>query len=306
MDLQGEYWTTKELIALGMSRRQIERAVGEKELHRVGRGIFARVEPGGLDLLRALHHRYPGLVFSGHTAVSLYGHRDTVMRPVQAIVPKGHRLPKSPLVKARQSRMGNVCEVEGLPVVSAAAAVAGDTYLNRVGRLRALEQLYSGFTGRERFDADWEELPLALREELDPLLKKCVIGASSQMERFFHLDLRSRGIETVANFKLGPYTWDIGVEDGTAVIDLDSFFFHNGRNSRTFIIDRWKANHAEMMGWGHLQFTDACLQDPRAKKAAIAEIERLLAHRRRTGPGAPVLGCVEVGAWEIHDHLRND
>lgn len=305
MDLQGEFWTTKELIALGMTRHQIGRAVETKRLYRVARGIFTRSKAGGFDLLHALHHRYQGLVFSGHTAMSLYGHRATVIHPVQAIVPKGHRLPTTRLIEARQSRMDNISEVKGLPVVSAAAAVAGDTFLNRVSRLKALEQLYSGFAGRERFDADWAGLPRHLREELTPLLKQCVIGASSQMERFFHLDLRSRGIETIPNFKLGPYTWDVGIEDGTFVVDLDSFFFHNGSRSRTFIIDRWKANHAQMMGWGHLQFTDACLHDPIARQAAISEIEALLAHRRRTGPGVPVPGRVEVGAWEIHDQLRH-
>ncbi|MDO5668932.1 MAG: hypothetical protein Q4G50_02900 [Corynebacterium sp.] len=227
------------------------------------------------------------------------------MQPVQAIVPKGHRVPASSLVEARQSRMGSVAEVQGFPVVSVAAAVAADTQLNRVDRWKALEQSYSGFTGRERFDADKAALPLDLRQGLETVVEKCVIGASSQMERFFHRELRRRGLQTIPNFKLGPYRWDVGIEDATVVIDLNSYLYHNENNGRTFIIDRWKANHAEMSGWGHLEFTDACLNDVNAKRLAIKEVVHLVAHRRQTGPGTPVEGRVEVGPWLFHDQLRH-
>jgi hypothetical protein len=58
-----------------------------------------------------------------------------------------------------------------------------------------------------------------------------------------------------------------------------------------------------MMGWGHLQFTDACVQDPLAKTAAIQEIENIIAYRRHLEP-VPVPGRVEAGVWEFHGHLR--
>ncbi|GAB3690766.1 type IV toxin-antitoxin system AbiEi family antitoxin domain-containing protein [Corynebacterium nasicanis] len=305
MDLNGEYWTTEELKDQGVSEYQIKRALKAGTLHRLAHGIYMREEPGGWALLRALHHRYPELVFRGHTAVSIYGHRDTVMQPVLGLVPKGQRRPGTERVSVGRPRTINGAEFQGLPVVTPTEAIAEDSMLHRVGRLKFLEQLYSGFDGRERFERDHAQLTQDLQDALAPLLGKCVVGASSQMERFFHLELRARGIESIPNFRLGPYTWDVGVEKSTTVIDLDSLLFHGKENSRTFIIDRWKANHAEMMGWGHLRFTDACLRDPVAKRKAIEEIEHLLEHRAATGPGQAVAGRVEVGAWEVHDHLRN-
>ncbi|WP_241228213.1 hypothetical protein [Corynebacterium hylobatis] len=189
-------------------------------------------------------------------------------------------------------------------MVNPAAAVAGDQELDRVLRMKFLEQQYGGFDGRRRFEADYRTLVRTERESLDLLLKRSVIGASSRMERFFHLDLRARGIDSIPNYRLGPYTWDVGIEEGTVVVDLDSVRYHSSEQTRAFIIDRWKANHAEMEGWGHLQFTDLCLDDSSARKAALQEIEQLLAHRRRTGRGAPVDGRVVDGVWKIHGHLR--
>ncbi len=303
MDLQGEYWTRDELKAQGVSDHQIKRALAVGKLHRLAHGIYMRDEPGGMALLRALHHRYPELVFRGHTAMTVYGHRSTVMTPVAAVIPKGHRHPGTPLVKSQVSRSIDAREHQGLPVVSPAAAVAEDVHLNRVARLKCLEHSYAGFRGQERFEKDVAALHPSLQEGLVPLLGRCVVGASSQMERFFHLELRARGIDTIPNYRLGPYTWDIGIESATTVVDLDSLFFHGPENTRTFIIDRWKANHAEMMGWGHLQFTDACVQDPLAKTAAIQEIENIIAYRRHLEP-VPVPGRVEAGVWEFHGHLR--
>lgn len=305
MDITGEYWTTKELRSQGVSGHQIERACREGRLFRVARGLYMRGEPEGMGFLRALHHRFPRLVFAGHSASSVYGARSGVLRPAEVIVPKGHRLPESRFVEARQSRRADALEVGGLPVVSAVAAVAGDTLLNRVARIRFLEDHYSGFDGRERFDADRALLSPQLDEQLEPLLGKSVIGASSRMERFFHLELRARGINAIPNFRLGPYHWDVGIEDGTVVVDIDSLIHHSESSTRTFILDRWKANHAEMCGWGHLQFTDLCLQDPVAKRTAIEEIGRLVAYRRHAASAIPVPGRVEVGAWEIHDSLRH-
>ena len=72
-------------------------------------------------------------------------------------------------------------------------------------------------------------------------------------------EMRRVGLKPVPNFRLGPYTWDLGFEAGTTVVDLDSLYYHTPENNhREFLIGTWKTNHAVQHGWAPLKFTDEC------------------------------------------------
>lgn len=305
VNIEGNYWTRTDLKRQGLTDYVIRKLHGEGKLHRLAQGLYTRDVASGLDMLRALYHRYPDIVFTGHTALAVYGVRSSVILPARAIVPVKHRPLGSRYVEAVRSRRYRQDFFDGLPVVTPAAAVAGDIHLLQLERIKFLERQYDGLRGREKFATDYRALTLAQRNELTPLLKKSVIGASSRMERLFHLDLRSSGLDAIPNFRFGPYTWDVGIADGSTLIDLDSMRYHSSENERTFIVDRWKANHAEMAGWGHLKFTDLCLADPGARKSAVEEIRRLVEHRRSVSPLPSVPGRISQGIWTIHGQLRD-
>lgn len=305
VNIEGTYWTRTDLKRQGLTDYAIRKLHGEGKLHRLAQGLYMRNVPSGLEMLRGLYHRYPDLVFTGHTASAVYGQRAIVNLPAQATVPVKHRPLGTRYVEAVRSRRHRQSFFNGLPVVTPAAAVAGDIHLLQLERIKFLERQYDGLNGKERFTADYRALTPSQRDELTPLLKKSVIGASSRMERFFHLDLRRSGLDAIPNFRFGPYTWDVGIADGSTLVDLDSMRYHSSENERTFIVDRWKANHAETAGWGHLQFTDLCLADSQARKSAIDEIRRLVEHRRSVSPMPPVPGRIAQGIWTIHGQLRD-
>lgn len=304
MTPEGDYWTRDDLRRQGLSDSDIRRLHRQGRIHRLVHGLYTREPPEGVTVARALAHRYPDLTFTGHTALSIRGHRATFLMPTTGVVPAGHRALDTGYLVAPRSRTIRRHTHDGLPVVSSVAAVAGDTWLNRLSRIKALEKDYAGFDGRDRFEADCQTLSAEQRRNLEPLLKRTVIGASSRMERLFHLDVRGMGLDAIPNFRFGPYTWDLGFPEATTLVDLDSARFHTSENERSFMIDRWKANHAEMAGWGHLQFTDLCLDDPLARKVALQEIRALVEHRRHLPTPTGVPGRVTEGLWDIHGGLK--
>ena len=168
MTLTGDYWTRDELRARGLNDTDIRRLHRQGRLHRVVHGLYSPEPLEGARAARALAHRYPDLIFAGHTALSIRGHRDTFLLPTVGVVPTGHRALADTYVRARRSRVIGRREVSGLPVVSTAAAVADDAHLNRLDRIRALEKDYAGFDGRARFDADYRALSAAQRRAVDP------------------------------------------------------------------------------------------------------------------------------------------
>lgn len=299
------YWTTKELHTSGATDYDIARQVRDGSLYRLSRGIYTTTRPDGLMALHAISHRHPSVIFSGATAAAVYG-LGTPSAPATGMVPANYRPIDSPALLTTRSRQRRHRIVDGLPVTTPAATIAA---LGRddLTAVKFLERHYDGLKGADRFAADLRAMRPEQRAALDPVLSRAVIGASSRMERLFILDLRRKGLDVIPNFRFGPYTWDGGIPDGTTLFDLDSYRYHGPHeedmgdmNHRTFIIDRWKSNHAEMFGWGHLQYTDSCLVYPDTRARALDEILRLTEHRRSRRRPEATPGGVNSGVWTFH------
>lgn len=306
MELNGKHWTRKDLAARGLNDRAIREGIRDGTLHRVGRGLYTPQKVEGLELLQAIRYRYPHIIFDSYTAAGVYGLGE-IKTPVSGLLPVGARPIKNELLTASRSRNRRYREVHGLAVTTPAAVAADIPRWELLERVKFLETHYDGLNGKEEFSADYRALNSSQKGALALLLKRAVIGASSRMERLFLLDLRKVGLDVIPNFRFGPYTWDAGFPRGTALVDLDSLRFHGPDTPDTFIVDRWKANHAEMAGWGHLQFTDFCLNDKQARRTAVDEIKRMVEHRRslrgtRRHP-RPVPGRVTDGVWKFHREL---
>lgn len=68
-----KHWTTKELLEAGLTERGINRSLNEGTLYRLCRGIYTEERPDPESALRALQHRYRGIIFTGVTAAGVYG-----------------------------------------------------------------------------------------------------------------------------------------------------------------------------------------------------------------------------------------
>jgi len=299
------HWTTKELLRDGATKHDIARRVATGQLYHLSRGLYTSARPEGRDALKAIVHQYPATIFNGHTAAAVYG-LGSVSAPATGLVPGDHRSISTPAMTLTRSRQRRHRIVDGLPVTTPAATIAA---LGRddLTAVKFLERHYDGLKGADRFAADLRAMRPEQRAALDSVLSRAVIGASSRMERLFILDLRRKGLDVIPNFRFGPYTWDGGIPDGTTLFDLDSYRYHGPHeedmrdmNHRTFIIDRWKSNHAEMFGWGHLQYTDSCLAYPDTRARALAEIFSLAGHRRSRRRPEAAPGGVNSGVWTFH------
>lgn len=304
-----QHWTAEELRDCGVSKYEIRKRLEAGTLYRLSRGIYTAQRPEPETALRALQHRHRGLIFSGITAAGIYG-LVPITAPAQAALPHGSHPIHNAALHARPSRRRTRRRINGIAVTSPIAVVAELFPDHDFWELvKFLETHYDGLRAAQQFDADVQSLTPAQRSHIEPLLKRTVIGASSRMERLFIADLRKTGLDPIANFKLGPYHWDIGFPHGTTVIDLDSRIFHTAGPDNpvdnAFIIDRWKTNHATHLGWAGLRYTDICIR--RIPEEVIEQIRRTVGHRRATSglrrTPRQIPGMREQGVWGFHPEL---
>lgn len=170
-----------------------------------------------------------------------------------------------------------------------------------------LAAAYRSLRGREHFARDIAAVRSKKRDELIELARQAPVGTASQWERDVIGSLRRGGLEPIPNFKLGAYYWDVGIEDGTTVIDLDSMKYHapNSDNHDTFIIGAWKSNQAVQMGWAPLRFTDECTRYHMDKVVElVAATARHRAQRKGTKarPRA-ARGYQPAPVWGFHEGI---
>lgn len=190
-----------------------------------------------------------------------------------------------------------------------AQAVADALSFERCGEWllkEALAQAYRGLNGRGRFAADLELVISKKRDAVRELAEQAPVGTASKWEQRMYHEMRRVGLKPVPNFRLGPYTWDLGFEAGTTVVDLDSLYYHAPENNhREFLIGTWKTNHAVQHGWAPLKFTDECTDYH--LKLVVETVQETVAHRRsvRGLKSSPqkVRRALVTPAWRFHQSL---
>lgn len=284
------WFSTQDLHALGLSANQITRRVEAGELLRLAPGLYSTGRPAPRDALRALQKRYPSLVFTAETALALHG-GGTITAPALGYVSHGARSISTPALVATRSRRLEHGLIDGLRLTDPLRAGVDALTLPPHYR-RTVEKHYEGWRGKNRFHLDFHRLRPPERRLALKLTDGAVIGASSEWERQMFRELTAAGLYPVANFALGPYHWDFGFPDSRTAVDLDSWKFHGpGVTTSTFIVDRWKTNHAVRVGWLPLRFTDL---DTEVICAEV--VDQIARSIRREHPGnQPV--------WEYHPNL---
>ena len=60
--------------------------------------------------------------------------------------------------------------------------------------------------------------------------------------------------------RVGPYRWDLVLEEHKVAIEVDGYAYHKGENRQRFEIDRQKLNDAIQRGYRPLHFTAATIE----------------------------------------------
>ncbi|MCG7468439.1 hypothetical protein MHY13_09985 [Corynebacterium sp. ACRPE] len=251
---------------------------------------------------------YPDAVFTGTAALAAYGFCK-VQLPATIRVDNNRRARADGLVRTVRSRPVPVNRVKGVKMALPAQAVADALSFERCDKWllkEALAQAYRGLNGRGRFAADLELVTSKKRDAVRELAERAPVGTASKWEQRMFREMRRVGLKPVPNFRLGPYTWDLGFEAGTTVVDLDSLYYHTPENNhREFLIGTWKTNHAVQHGWAPLKFTDECT-DYHLKLVAET-VQETVAHRRsvRGLKSRPqkVRRALATPAWRFHQSL---
>lgn len=284
------WFRARELHDLGLNASEIRRRVSALELHRLAPDLYSLERPTPKEALLALQTHYPSLVFTGETALSVYASAE-IVAPARGYVSHQTTAVNSAALIAKRSRRLSHELIDGLRLTNPLRAGIDATDV-LPGYPRVVERHYLGSRGRSLYHHDLQQLSRPDRNRSLALTHGAVIGASSEWERRVYRELVAAGLTPVPNFPLGPYHWDLGFPDDRVAVDLDSWKFHGPEVSdRTFILDRWKTNHAVRQGWLPLRFTDLCTNV--MLPGVIAEIRN--ACERQPASDQPV--------WQFHPNL---
>lgn len=308
-------WRAGELLASGMTYRQIAVAVGDGALHRITRGVYTTEPPTNLLTLQALAEVHPEMVYTGSTAGWLYG-ESTLRWPATARVPREVSRKGGELLELSHGVPGRVREIHGLrvtsPVETAADLLKGGA---KPWQLKDfLTTQYGGVRGNDALDADLAALTRG-RQDAVTALDGLITGTASGLERRVAEQIRP-GIEKLGgtlliNRKMRHYRYDFMIPEAGLLIEIDSYAYH-GRESGLadedqFALDRWKGNAATRWGWGLLRYADLCFE--LMPQNVVGEILDTAAVRMQGGHwkfrGVPVEEIVTDGAaWDWHVALR--
>ena len=301
-------WTRNELLDLGLTDYQIRSRISGGTLLRLRRNCYVAAEASAKDKLNAVAQLYPDAVFSGTAALAAYGLCE-VRLPAVIRVDKNCRIRADDVVYTVRSRPVPANRIKGVRMALPAQAVADALSFEHCSKWLlkdALAQAYRGLNGRGRFAADLELVISKKRDAVRELAEQAPVGTASKWEQRMYHEMRRVGLKPVPNFRLGPYTWDLGFEAGTMVVDLDSLYYHAPENNhREFLIGTWKTNHAVQHGWAPLKFTDECTDYH--LKLVVETVQKTVVHRRsvrglKTKP-RKVRRALVTPAWRFHQSL---
>ena len=275
---------------------------------RLRRNCYIAAEASAKDKVAAVAQLYPDAVFSGTAALAAYGLCE-VRLPAVIRVDKNCRIRADDVVYTVRSRPVPANRIKGVRMALPAQAVADALSFERCSEWllkEALAQAYRGLNGRGRFAADLELVSSKEKDVVGELAEEAPVGTASKWEQRMYHEMRRVGLKPVPNFRLGPYTWDLGFEAGTTVVDLDSLYYHAPEdNHREFLIGMWKTNHAVQHGWAPLKFTDECTDYH--LKLVVETVQETVAHRRsvRGLKNSPpkVRRALATPAWRFHQSL---
>ena len=232
--------------------RDVSREARRKGAIKIANGFYLSQEPTPLQLAQIMSREWPDLALDGYSAARRYLDQP-LQFPLEFI--RGSTLPSSTYFRSRRARPKALGSMDGVNVCSPLQIIETMAHGDAVA---FIEAFFAGPHGRSRIEAeqlDFRRLSKHTRE----VLEKAIVGADSKPER----DL-TRGLEPHVkvrnNLKIGPYRWDLVLEECKVAIEVDGYAYHNGENRQRFEIDRQKLNDAVQRGYLPLHFTAATIE----------------------------------------------
>lgn len=312
--MSGDIYTTDGLRTAGWTWRRIEQAVSEGKLHRVVRGVYTSAPPRGMLLLRAVLVAFPDAIFCHSTAAELILERD-ITAPIHVLRSRKAGQVRSDLVVTHILADPRGVTTGRFPTVTAAHAAAqlidDNTADHRHLARRLLERAYKGKNGEHRLDRDLNQLPKRSRA-FKELLATSSIGADSELERTLFRRLRQSGYKVQQNYVIAGYRFD-GLVGTHIIVEVDSYQYHSAmvaagfnETQSTFMLDRWKANIAQRLGYIVLRYTDMDIDYH--LESVEAQIEDTIKNcRSRRAFGVKELLRIELEKmWTWHHALKEE
>lgn len=300
-------WTYGELRKHGYSRRRIETLVKEGKLVKLLHGTYTtRANPTGETVWEAINLVRAGLVLDGRSAIEAHEVRPLSLPLVVRASTGNIRTTTKHLLRINRSQTSTFENRGGYRVVLLAEAIRvclEDGSMSERDLRDVTNARFTGESGITRMARELAAMGTKKKTPLRTFLDSCVYGTDSGLESQLVGSLHRKGFKTKQNFRIGGYKWDVCIEELKVVIDVDSRKYHGDPLHQTFIVDRWKTNHAQLLGWTALRITEDCVGHVAVRKL-IRLLEQVRAFRTKS-PRARLRGIVDEPVWMWHMMLTH-
>ena len=272
----------RQLIALGLTRDQIDGRLGAGRLHPLHRGVYAVghrvVERRGLSLAAVLACG-PGAVLSHRSAAALWGIRPTAQTRFEVTVPRrGHNRPGIDLHRARLAAEDTTTE-DHIPTTSLPRTLLDLASLIPLDAVvRALEEaerrrlidtrpIYELLT-RANGHPGGSALQRAL-SVYDPQAAR----TKSELERSFLALIANAGLpRPTLNTLVAGYEVDALWREQRLIVELDGYEYHRSRKA----FERDRKRDAALLTTGHRTLRVTGLRLAAEPQAIVAEVAALV------------------------------
>lgn len=256
-------WRTRGLLARGMTRHDIDRAVAKGSLFRAFHGVYTSREPTDEELLGIFSALRGDLVYTGQTAGFVYG-ITPLEWPASAHVRRGSSHDGGERFSVSEGTTRRTRTVRGIPVTTpldtAVALGLPDNTLREF-----LTDQYRGVKGNDVLAEDLAALPPRCRRRAGELLKGLVTGTASSYELKLATAVTSAlagiDVRVEINGVVDGYRFDLVIDEADVLVEVDSFAFHGGAATTqdSQIKECWKRNAAARSGRALLCYTGRCV-----------------------------------------------
>lgn len=232
--------------------RDVSREARRKGAIKIANGFYLSQEPTPLQLAQIMSREWPDLALDGYSAARRYLEQP-LQFPLEFI--RGSTLPSSTYFRSRRARPKALGSMNGVNVYSPLQIIETMAHEDAVA---FIEAFFAGANGPSRIateQIDFRRLPKHTRE----VLEKAIVGADSKPERDLTRALEPH-VKVRNNIKIGPYRWDLVLEEHKVAIEVDGYAYHKGENRQRFELDRQKLNDAAQRGYKPLHFTAATIE----------------------------------------------